>query len=262
MLNILKEMLRQTVRDKVLFGCGIYLLVSVSMVFIGDPSMLKTTGSEAAALAGSFLSIMLPIIAGVITSRACGTDLRDKTANYELLFGKKRSQTYFGRFLAALICVFALTALIPLLFVGIMTLFNGWGGSIAVSNALLHFGMIFPIVFRIVCFFTALTFFAGNDLVPFAISIIGTMVLILSTSLIALSSVSGFSFSWQTAATDLMTLLDFSNTTSGFLDGQDITIYKAFLSGGTVLRMLCTSFGIGLCWLLGGFAFFRKRDIS
>ena len=95
-----------------------------------------------------------------------------------------------------------------------------------------------------------------------AASSAGTMVLILSTSLIALSSVSGFSFSWQTAATDLMTLLDFSNTTSGFLDGQDITIYKAFLSGGTVLRMLCTSFGIGLCWLLGGFAFFRKRDIS
>lgn len=224
MLNILKAILRQTVRDKLLWGGAIYILGAVLIQIIGDSSFLRETGSAAFCDLASFLTLLLPIAGGWVTARACGTDLRDKTANYEILFGKKRAAVYLGRFFAALIIMFAVTALVPVVYVGFLTIKNGWGGSFAFSNALLHLSMVFPFVFRMVCFYTALT--------------------------------------WHTAVTDLMTLLDFSNTTGGFFDGEDITVVKAVLSGKTAIRMLCTSFGIGLCWLLGGYAFFRKHDIS
>ncbi len=259
MLNILKAILRQTVRDKLLWGGAVYILGAVLIQIIGDSSFLRETGSAAFCDLASFLTLLLPIAGGWVTARACGTDLRDKTANYEILFGKKRAAVYFGRFFAALIIMFAVTALVPAAYVGFLTIKNGWGGSFAFSNALLHLSMVFPFVFRMVCFYTALSFFAGNDILPMAISIIGTMALILASFLL---SESGIALTWHTAVTDLMTLLDFSNTTGGFFDGKDITVVKAVLSGKTAIRMLCTSFGIGLCWLLGGYAFFRKHDIS
>lgn len=259
MLNILKAILRQTVRDKLLWGGAVYILGTVLIQIIGDSSFLRETGSAAFCDLASFLTLLLPIAGGWVTARACGTDLRDKTANYEILFGKKRAAVYLGRFFAALIIMIAVTLLVPLVCVGSMTLKNGWGGSFTVPNMLLHLGMIFPILFRLVCFFTALSFAAGNDLVPMALAFVGTMALILASFLM---EESGVSLSWHTGVTDLKAMLDFTNTTGGFFDGEEITVYKAALSGGTVLRMLCTSFGIGLCWLFGGYAIFRKRDIS
>ncbi len=259
MLNILKAILRQTVRDKLLWGGAIYILATVLIQIIADSSLLRGTGSETFCFLGALLVVFLPIAAGWVTARACGADLRDKTANYEVLFGQKRSAVYFGRFFAALIIMIAVTLLVPLVCVGSMTLKNGWGGSFTVPNMLLHLGMIFPILFRLVCFFTALSFAAGNDLVPMALAFVGTMALILASFLM---EESGVSLSWHTGVTDLKALLDFTNTTGGFFDGEEITVYKAALSGGMVLRMLCTSFGIGLCWLFGGYAIFRKRDIS
>lgn len=259
MLNILKAILRQTVRDKLLWGGAIYILATILIQIIADSSLLRGTGSETFCFLGALLVVILPIAAGWVTARACGADLRDKTANYEVLFGQKRSAVYFGRFFAALIIMIAVTLIVPLVCVGSMTLKNGWGGSFAFSNMLLHLGMIFPILFRLVCFFTALSFAAGNDLVPMALAFVGTMALILASFLM---EESGVSLSWHTGVTDLKALLDFTNTTGGFFDGEEITVYKAALSGCTVLRMLCTSFGIGLCWLFGGYAIFRKRDIS
>ena len=71
----------------------------------------------------------------------------------------------------------------------------------------------------------------------------------------------GYELTWHTALTDLTRLLDFTNTTSGFFNGKDITVYKLDLPVKLLWRMVCTSFGIGSAWLLGGYAVFRKRDI-
>ena len=260
MLNIIKQILRQLLRDRFLQLGALYLLACVTVpFFFGETGFLHETGSESVGDLASFLSVFFPIIAGVVTARGCGTDLRDKTANYEVLFGKKRSQVYFGRFFASLILVFAVTALIPLTAVSLLTLCNGWGASITAADSAVHFIMIFPVVFRIICFYTALSFLAGNDLLPLTVAFIGTMVLLLSSFFM---SEAGFPLTWHTGVTDLMTLLDFSNTTGGFFNGEDITVYKAALSGAAILRMLCTSFGIGMLWLAGGFAVFRRRDIS
>ncbi len=259
MLNILKENLRQAVHDKLLLGAGALLVIEGISTVAGDETLTAATGSEAVGGIGIFAGALLPIFIGVITGRICGTDLRDKTANYEILFGKKRSAVYLGRFFAALIVSCAVTLLVTLVPVCFMALRNGWGGSITAGNALLHLGMIFPFVFRLAAVYAALTFLAGNDLVPITVSFVGTLLVMIASFLL---EDAGYALTWQTAASDLKTMLDFSNTTEGFLNGQDILVYKAFLSGGTVLRMLCTSFGIGLMWLAAGLAVYRKRDIS
>ena len=258
MWNILKEMLRQTIRDKLLWAGGIYLLAMLCTT-LHEEITSTSTGSEIAVLVLQLFSIMLPISTGIITARVCGADLRDKTANYELLFGKKRSQVYFGRFFAALTVSVLFTAVIILPAPCITFLKNGWGGCFSPGNTLLHFGMIFPVIFRITCFITALTFLCRNDILPAVITLTGSLTLHIGAFLM---KDAGCELSWQSSVTELLHLLDFSNTTTGYFEDKDITVYKAFLSTGGIIRMLLTSFGIGLGWLFGGFALFRRQDIS
>ena len=140
-----------------------------------------------------------------------------------------------------------------------MAVKNGWGGAFSFGNTMLHFSLIFPLLFRIVCFYTALSFLCRNDIIPGVIALFGTTVIGVS---IFLLQDTGYRMTWETGFSDIMYLLDFSNTTTGFFEGQDITVYKAFLSGGDVIRILLTSFGIGCGWLFGGLALFRRTDIS
>lgn len=258
MLNIIKATLRQTRRDIFLKICAGYSLLMFVLNLIGDDMDWKAHGSMIVGTFGMFLSFFVPIITGVMTGRACGSDLRDKTANYEILFGKKRYEVYFGRFFASLIFMFVLTALIPPVPVLFMTIKNGWGASLAVSEALTLYGMLFPIVFRMVCFYTALTFLTGNDVVTIILSLVGTMVIVVSVSMLKELD---YDVTWQTAMSDLMRLLDFSNEGSGFFEGKDITVFKLDLPVTLIVRMICTSVGIGAAWLFGGYAIYRRRDI-
>ena len=70
-----------------------------------------------------------------------------------------------------------------------------------------------------------------------------------------------YNVTWQTAMSDLMRLLDFSNEGSGFFEGEDIAVYKLDLPVSLIVRMICTSVGIGAAWLFGGYAIYRRRDI-
>lgn len=258
MLNILKAMLRQTKRDKLLLIGLIYYLFMAGEMLVDSGMDWDTHGSSVTGVMANTLLIMTTVVIGGITARVCGCDLRDKTANYEILFGKHRSAVYFGRFFAALIisvAVISAVVLIPVLF---LTAKNGWGAAIPVQTAWAIFGLLIVMIFRCVCFFTALSFLCGNDLVPLTAALIGTMCVALCALLLDTADIK---LSWQTTFSDIMTLLDFSNTTSGYADGKDYLIYKVALSGKTALRMLCTSLGFGLFWLFGGFALFRKKDI-
>lgn len=258
MLNIIKATLRQSRRDIFLKITAGYLLLMVVLSILGEEIDWKAHGSMMVGTLGMFLQFAIPIVTGVLTGRACGSDLRDKTANYEILFGKKRYEVYFGRFFASLIFMFVLVALIPPIPVLFMTIKNGWGASLAVSEALTLYGMLFPIVFRMVCFYTAITFFSGNDVVTILLSTIGPMVLILSVYMLKELD---YNVTWQTAMSDLMRLLDFSNEGSGFFEGEDTTVYKLDLPISLIVRMICTSVGIGAAWLFGGYAIYRRRDI-
>ena len=258
MLNIIRSILRQIRKDKLLWFFGVYLLFMVVITFVGEEIDWNVSGSDFSCNVAIFLQFGLPMTVGVLTTRACGADLRDKTANYEVLFGKKRWEVYLGRFIPSLLVSLALTAVIAAVPVLFFTVKNGWGGSLPAKQALQIFGVLFTLTFRMVCFYTAFTFLCGNDVVALIAALVGAVVLLIAS---ALMKEVGYELTWHTALTDLTRLLDFTNTTSGFFNGKDITVYKLDLPVKLLWRMVCTSFGIGSAWLLGGYAIFRKRDI-
>ena len=112
MLNIIRSILRQIRKDKLLSFFGVYLLLMVVISFVGEEIDWDVSGSDFSCNVAIFLQFGLPMTVGIITTRACGADLRDKTANYEVLLGKKRWEVYLGRFIPSLLVSLALTAVI------------------------------------------------------------------------------------------------------------------------------------------------------
>lgn len=259
MTNIIKEMLRQTRRDKLLWLGAVYIGAMLGAMF-SDNGLTTDTGSSFFGFAMQTLYIMIPLILGTMAARICGADLRDKTANYELLFGKKRREVYFGRFIASFIACFTVMTVIFAVIIALPTALNGWGESLSARNAAAHLALVYPIMFRILCFFTAFTFLCRNDIVAFVVAIVGTLMCFVFV--FAMSELADIELTWHLAVSDLMHILDFSNTTQGFVDGKDITVYKAPIETAAAVRSLLASFGIGSFWLFGGYMLYRKSDIS
>ena len=105
MWNTMKSVLRQTLHDTLgLIVSGVFLvMLAVNIGDMYDYSFSGVTGSDLfGALLGRMMTFLLPVIVMSVTARVCGWDLEDHTANYEILFGKKRAHVFFGRFLPAL----------------------------------------------------------------------------------------------------------------------------------------------------------------
>lgn len=256
-MNIITEMLKQNRHDKILWISGVYLIFILFVQF-ADNDILSETDNSMFGFEMTAMLFFIPLSLGIITSRVCGSDLRDKTANYELLFGKKRYQVYLGRFFVSLITGLFVISLIILILIILPTVLNGWGSSLTLKNALAHIALLYQLMFRIVCFMTAFTFLCGNDIIPFISAIIGTALLF--AFIILMSQMADIELTWQTALSDMIHILDFSNTTIGFENGKDITVYKASIETSTAIRSVLTSIGIGSAWLFGGYMLYRKRD--
>ncbi len=259
MWNTLKATLWQT-RRNVFLRVGLFYVLASMLLIIAEDFSPNATGSLLAGDAAQMLCVWLPMLVGWNTAAICGTDLGDKTANYELLFVKMRSDVNIGRRFAALIVIFVIVTLLTLLLPVVGMIANGWGGSLPAKAALMHFASIYPVIFRLVCVYTAITFLCMNMVVPLAISFIGTMLVMLSSVLIAETG-TDVKLTWQTASSDCMRLLDLNNKTTGFFEGQDITVYKSALTGSIMLESLTASLVIGTVCLLLSYAVFRRRDV-
>ena len=219
------------------------------------------TGSEMFGTVMQTLPMMLASVVMVNTARICGWDLTDKTANYEILYGNKRAAVYFGRFLVALgknlLFVAVMTALAP----AVCTLWSGWGRSLDFSDALVHYALLFPVVFRMVCTAAAITFLVMSDIGGIALSFLLPIV----TTLFYLfaKELGGADIpAWIFSASTLTAVEDFSNTTAGFADGAEYLIYKTALDGTRIVQTLVSAFGIGLALLTASFAVYRRRDLN
>lgn len=245
-----------------------FLLGLIPVVFFGgvvgswyDYSFSGVTGSEMFGTVMQLFPMALVSIVMVNTARICGWDLTDKTANYEILYGSKRAAVYFGRFLVALgknlLYVAAVTALAP----AVCTLWSGWGRSLAFSDALVHYALLFPVVFRMVCTAAAITFLVMSDIggiaLSFLLPIFATLFYMFAREL------GGADFpAWIFSVSTLTAAEDFTNTTTGFADGAEYLIYKTALDARLIVQTLISAFGVGIALLAASYAVYRRRDLS
>ncbi|MBQ8967789.1 hypothetical protein [Ruminococcus sp.] len=202
---------------------------------------------------------MLPVLAmefmSFFSCFIAAEDFGDKTANYELMSGRLRSQSFLARVITIILAntllgLFMMT--LPLL---IYTAITGWGDSVTVATAAQRILlMVFPF-FRISCFFTLAAFIIRRPGIAF-IACYGAMNLPL------LLPVNNESTGVMLTLSTSRKLLHFDYWATFGLERDAQAIYDQGLDSAFVIRCIIVSLAVGAAYIGLAYSYFHKDDIE
>lgn len=258
MHNIMKAMNYQIRRDNFLIYsiiAGVFPIVSILI-----DNMKDLNGGMVVVNMGMGISVFMELALIILIPRICGWDYTDKTMNYELLAGHKRADVFWSRAILSIIWGLGIAIVVVALPLLIVSLILGWGNNLDFGNAFIRLLLtIFPL-FRLICELTLLTFLLKNCYISIIFSY---MYIMFSTmAVIFVEELSDFRFTSQLSVANAMRLLDFSNYSLGFVNGEDIYIYESAIEGGFAAETIIVSLIGGAVCLLIGFLIFKKSDVN
>ena len=266
-INKIKAQMYQALRENATYVVFIVMaLVYVVMDLINamDESSSQMSGSFMFVTSAPGVPFVLNMLTLIYTARTCGGDIIDRTMNYELLDGAKRSEVYFSRFLVSLFWSLVTCILLIVLPVAAVGAVSGWGYMLTLSEAVKRVALlIFPIV-RMTALYTLLTFAVMDFRAVIAAGFLLGQAEMIAYMLIDESNSLGinkrvfdlFSISAVTR------LLDVTNIGFGYVGGEDVQVVKNTMTASD------NGFCAGVClaltavYLLAGYLIFRRRDIK
>lgn len=267
MFNVIKAQSYQIRRDNTTYYyiIGAFLFsIFMGLVILTDSGGGEMDGSRWFVNVTSFsMSYLGNLFALMFTARICGWDLQDRTLNYELMNGCKRSSIYLGRVVLSLLwslgIVYAVTV-IPLAAVGLT---KGWGDMISLEGVVRRLAMAaFPLI-KMCCLYALLTFLILDWRAVIAIGFVFGQI-----EMLAAMMLDELSINVPKAVTECITafamnkILDCSNTALGYKDGEDIVVIKDSFTAGQLVPTLAVCAAGAVLYLILGYALFRKRDLK
>ncbi|MGN0605148.1 MAG: ABC transporter permease subunit [Oscillospiraceae bacterium] len=259
MINIIKSLNYQVRRDNfTIYGFLIGLLFMM-IIFLDNSMMAEVNGGSFVAGIGEIQVFSIMVYTLIISTRICGWDYADKTINYEILSGHKRSDVYFSRVIAALAWAVIGSMVICILPVIAITLVKSWGYNMDFGGAVKRYAlMIFPVL-RLVCEFIFITFAVKNFL---GAAVCGFIGFYLSEILaLMIEEFMDYKLSYEFSGHNIVKLFKF-NSSMGYADGKDITVYSTEISQSFVTGTVVISLVIGTVLICLGYALFRKSDMK
>lgn len=244
---------------------NIYILVLIGGLILSFLSVIDSvdemSGSMYFIVSGSDSVLMLSfIVTIVLVCRICGWDMNDKTLNYEVLSGHKRSEVYFGRVLVSLFySILSCMALfiIPIL---VFSIINGFGDKFPLQNVIAHYVLLLFPLLRLACELVLLTFLVNNCYAAmilgwmfFSFSLIGSMIL---------EELSNIDLTFHLVFTNILTLFQFNNYRLVEISGKKVMVFENNLDFSLVIGTIIASVMVGGICLMVGYFLFRKRDLS
>lgn len=264
MFNVMKAQRYQLLRSNLTYCIFLFALgISAFICLISLPASIpfeQMTGSLWFVCMHGSYPMFLPMLTILFVIMICGSDLGDKTINYEVLTGTKRSGVYFGRvimseIMSVLCCLVTVGA--PILF---LTAVNGWGNAMTVSDVTLRIvSMIFPII-RLTAFFTFFAFLFKSEVAVGVTAFIALMIEMMLCSLeeifdpsVLASLLSVFS---------LTRIFKIENIGFDYIDGKDVQVVKDLLETSTAMNTVISGIVGTAVLLIIGYMIFRKRDMN
>ncbi len=213
------------------------------------------TGSMEFMAMGGAAGMVSVMIICMFATRLCGWDFNDKTINYEVMYGHSRSEVCFARIISAVLFSSVIGFIIPMFPVLIFTIANGWGYAIPVGQAVLRSFICLLVLIRFSSVCVLLTFMTKNSWAAFL------------TSFLLYDGENMLYMFWDfkpylTSATAAMEVLSFENQSYGFVDGEDIIIFKDVLSGEFIAGSVIVSAIVIALALFGSYKIFCKCDMK
>lgn len=264
MINVMKAQKYQVLRS-----ISTYAVLFVALIFVGvvafselyDYDADKLTGSLFVYYIGEINMIFIPMLILVYTAIICGSDLSDKTINYELLSGIKRSDVFFGRFFVVLalnVIVYIIFSVLPII---VFTLIFGWGHTMTVGDVVLRYvTALFPLI-RYTAFYALIAFVVRNNAAVIGVGYILSMLEMLSV--IMLNELFNTKVTMYLFTYDIFNrLLTPQNMGYGFFDGEDVMVVKDVLEKETAFHATAAGIIGTAIFLLLGYALMRRRDMN
>ena len=265
MFNLIKAQQYRTLRDNatyIIICVGIVFYVFTTLMTLMDGSSKNTDAGHFFLMAVTSQAIVGNLLIMALTSLICGSDLVDRTMNFELLDGSKRSAVFFSRFIVALcwsLGVIYAIILIPMIFLGV---FKGWGDILSVAGFAKRMALLlFPYI-RIVALYTALTFILGDHRAVFAIGFIFCQFEMLADMMIQeITKLPTFVRSLLSAPA-VSVMLDVDNIGFDYVDAKDISVVKDSMTAAD--NAVCAGICIAatVIALVAGLKIFKKKDLK
>ena len=194
-------------------------------------------------------------ISGFFVSFFIGDDFKDKTANFELMSGRLRKQSFMARVIVTVIFSLVLGLVMMALPLVLYNILAGWGSSLPVSTVVTRILlMVFPF-FRQTCFYILLVYIIKRPGYSFiaCYGYLGMLTLI-RTQNDPTGSVLAF--------TSTQSLLQFDYWATFGLERNAQAIYDPALDPALAARIIIVSLAAGVAYLWVAYNYFHKDDIE
>ena len=265
MYNIIKAQFYQIWRENATYytflaGIGLVYYSIMMAVYDGGANLAEMTGGDA-LISGGFSVIALFLIM-ITTARICGNDMSDKTMNYEIIAGIKRSRIYMGRIVVSVVFSAILYILVAVCPVILFTAINGWGHTMPAAEAVHRIAAGYCVMLRAVGVAAMLTFLCRNA----GLGILSGFILFMSESL-ALIVNDELTLCKPRKLIPFISLagtneLEYYNMTLDHIDGKDVEVVKDMMSSETAALIVISGLAAGTLFTAVGYLYFRKKDID
>lgn len=258
MLNIIKSQIYSALRDIYTYIAGFYMLIMFVMTILLTLVDIKNETVTGSLMFSSYCanSIIFTLINVLIfTTRLSGWDFNDKTLNYEVLYGHKRSSVFWGRVLMAVTFSTVTSVLMTFAPVVAAYLINGWGNIVPAREALIRSAILVLTLLKLSAVLIFITVIVKNS---WAAMILGFLTIMIE-AFVSLFDSKIMTF-LSVYAVSKATL--FENLKLDFIDGEDVMVFQDRLSSGFITQNILICSVTILASLLIGYLVFRKRDMN
>ena len=260
MNNIIKAQFYQLRRSG--FIIRVFLLFILALALVSCLEIMNDDGTASSLIVGSYsMAFIFPIMMmGLFVSVFVGEDFSDQTANYELLIGHSRFESFFARAVSAVIVTSVACGILSFIPLIVGKLIFPWGDAISLSNAIIRNMLYFFPFLRLAAFLTMLSFVVRNQYFPIIMGFVfDIMHGILSDSV---SDNKNFltSFYNFNLIGDCETIRTYNlDPVKGIVNyyAYDTAIDWKMIVGTIVVSLL-----VAAIYLIIGYAFYRREEIK
>ncbi len=263
MRNIIKALNYKTLRDNVTYYAFLSIIVSFVMNLGSVDGILSLSGSE--YFAESSVATVLPVslFLVILVTRICGWDYTDKTMNYELLIGHGRKEVFFSRIWVSFIwCVPTAIAIIALPPV-VLTLINGWGIYMDMSDMIFRCFIACFTILRMYCELVLLTFLTKSCYIGL---ITGYIFIEIGAVLpMAIEEIAGIklgNYVTLISSGNFLELMILDKYGFQYVNGKDELLYDVTVDPTFAAATIIVSLVAGTACILISWLYFRKSDMK
>lgn len=180
MKNIMKSIVYDIGRNKLMLRIYILMIAVMGLTTVLNLNVNEGLTGASGMLADNpsisyeFSIFILALVVGTI----CGSDFKDKVANYEIMSGHSRLSIFLARSLMAIITAGILSTILSFVPILVGSVISGWGDTLDMGNVIVrHILLIFPYM-RLAAFLVVVTYLVKSQYIMMAAGFILMMALL------------------------------------------------------------------------------------